>query len=290
VLHSFWPEPEGEGEIGEAELRTELGALIKHGDCILDAGMARLGLAFKSFFAPSNAIPSIVWGLVFLAVPTVISVIVGAILTLSSFEKVLLGIASLLLLVAVALGWRYQHMPIPVATTASNTVPTRANPAALAVRHHSEEPYESAVSPTDLRKRIYVGIHNPPGNPAAAHVRVEILRMEPWPRNDHGQPPTFNTPIPSRRESDANTGLTLPPGAEDYWEIATVGRDGEGNFYVQGIAAANSRHSRWHLWSFYRDEDWRLHYRAWSDNVPAVEFTLRMLVVKGDVQCRLEGT
>jgi hypothetical protein len=30
VLHSFWPEPEGEGEIGEAELRTELGALIKH--------------------------------------------------------------------------------------------------------------------------------------------------------------------------------------------------------------------------------------------------------------------
>jgi hypothetical protein len=25
--HSFWPEPESEGEMGEAELRTELGAL-----------------------------------------------------------------------------------------------------------------------------------------------------------------------------------------------------------------------------------------------------------------------
>ena len=30
ALHSFWPKPESEGEIGEAELRTELGAFIEH--------------------------------------------------------------------------------------------------------------------------------------------------------------------------------------------------------------------------------------------------------------------
>jgi hypothetical protein len=30
AVHSFWPEPESEGEIGEADLRTELGDLIEH--------------------------------------------------------------------------------------------------------------------------------------------------------------------------------------------------------------------------------------------------------------------
>jgi hypothetical protein len=29
ALHSYWPEPQGSGEIGEAELRQELGGLVE---------------------------------------------------------------------------------------------------------------------------------------------------------------------------------------------------------------------------------------------------------------------
>ncbi len=262
--------------------------------------MARLGFAFKSFFTPANAIPSIIWGLVFLAVPTVISVIGGAILTLGSLDRVLLGIASLLLLLAVALGWRYQHMPIPVAVTASHaastthitTDPTKAVVVSrLEIRQRLEEPYESVRFPGRSPELHFVGIYNPPGNPTATHVRVEYIGMEPWPKNVRDRPPDFPSIVPVKGSGDPRIGLTLYPDTEELWQVAITYPDGqgEGNFFVQGIAVSNWPHGTGHMWSFERDERWRLRLQVSADGLPTTHFQVLMEPAGDAIRCRLEG-
>lgn len=164
-------------------------------------------------------------------------------------------------------------------------------PAPLQVRHSQREPYASARFPDRPPDRHAVGICNTVGNPAATHARVEIIGIDPLPRDTRGSSPEFPAIVPMRRGGDPRMGLTLNPDNEELWDIAVAYPDGQGagDFFVQGIAAANWPLGSQALWDFHRDERWRLRYQASADNFPTTSFTVVMAVVEGVIRCQLEG-
>jgi hypothetical protein len=159
----------------------------------------------------------------------------------------------------------------------------------LQIRHRQREPYATARvrdQPPDIHS---VGIYNPTGNPGATHVRLEIMGMDPLPRNARGSPPEFPAIVPMKRGGDPRMGLTLNPDTEELWDIATASRDGGGNLFVQGIASANWPLGSRTLWDFQRDERWRLRYQASADHFPTTSFTIVLAVIDGVIHCQLEG-
>ena len=161
--------------------------------------------------------------------------------------------------------------------------------APLQVRYAQREPYATARFPGRPPDVHSVGIYNPKGNPVATHVRIEIVGMDPLPRNARGAPPEFPAIVPMKRGGDPRVGLTLNPDTEELWEIAAASSDGGGNLFVQGIASANWPLGSRSMWDFQRDERWRLRYQGSADNLPATSFTIVMEVVSGLIHCHLEG-
>lgn len=80
--------------------------------CILDAGFmrGRLLQAAKSFFQPSKVASNFAWYLIFLALPSVISVIAGAFLHLSLWERLAVGLGVVLLSLAAGILWREREL------------------------------------------------------------------------------------------------------------------------------------------------------------------------------------
>src|SRR6266568_5816463 len=72
---------------------------------------ARLLHATRDFFRPTNVATNFVWYLISLAVPSLISSVGGALLHLSTPEKVIVGVALILLFLAGGIVWREQHLP-----------------------------------------------------------------------------------------------------------------------------------------------------------------------------------
>jgi hypothetical protein len=159
----------------------------------------------------------------------------------------------------------------------------------LQIRHAQREPYATARFPMRPPDVHAVGVYNPMGNPVATHVRVEIMGMDPLPKNARGSPPEFPAIVPIKRGGDPRGGLTLNPDTEELWDIATASRDGSGNLFVQGIASANWPLGSRALWDFQRDERWRLRYQASADYFPTTSFTIVMAVVEGVIRCQVEG-
>jgi hypothetical protein len=162
--------------------------------------------------------------------------------------------------------------------------------APLHVRHEQREPYTTARFPGRPPDVHSVGIYNPRSNPVATHVRIEIVGMDPLPRNARGAPAEFPAIVPMKRGGDPRVGLTLNPDTEEIWDIATASSDGGGNLFVQGIASAHWPLGSRSMWDFQRDERWRLRYQASADNLPTTAFTIVMEVVNGLIHCQLEGS
>jgi hypothetical protein len=131
--------------------------------------------------------------------------------------------------------------------------------------------------------------YNPPNNTTATHVRVEVLGMDPPPRNPRGSPPSFPAIVPMVAGGDPRVGITLNNDREEQWTIATVSRDGAGNLFVQGIAPTYWPMGSGAMWDFQPDERWRLRYQVSADNFPPTFFTVVIAVSEGVIRCQLEG-
>jgi len=161
--------------------------------------------------------------------------------------------------------------------------------APLRVRYEQREPYTAGRFPGGPLDVHSVGIHNPPNNPTATHVRVEVLGMDPPPRNPRGSPPSFPAIVPMGAGGDPRVGITLNSDREELWTVATVSRDGGGNLFVQGIAPTYWPMGSGAMWDFQPDERWRLRYQVSADNFPPTFFTVVIAVAEGVIRCRLEG-
>ena len=95
----------------------------------------------------------------------------------------------------------------------------------LQIRHAQREPYAPARVPDQPPHVHSVGIYNPMGNAGATHVRLEIMGMDPLPRNARGSPPEFPAIVPMKRGGDPRMGLTLNPDTEgNHSSCASSGR------------------------------------------------------------------
>jgi hypothetical protein len=133
-----------------------------------------------------------------------------------------------------------------------------------------------------------IGVYNPEGQPAATHVRVELVALTPYPRHVAQYPPVIPFAVPMVNGGDEHIGLTLPPGREELWRIGYAGSGSDGTISVGQIAAADLRW-RGLTWRFDPDERWRLVYQIVSDNRPQVDFSLIVTADDGVLRCQLEG-
>ena len=168
----------------------------------------------------------------------------------------------------------------------------KPTPAPLQLRHEQREPYLVARWPERPPDMHYIGIYNPPGNPAITRVLVEIQGMDPLATDFHGRgSPEFPAAVPRKTGGDPRTGLTLNPDTEELWEIATAYPDGqgEGNFFVQGIALPAWPFGRNEMLVFKRGDRWRLHFQVSADGLASQSFDVLMEDIGDAIRCHVEG-
>jgi len=154
------------------------------------------------------------------------------------------------------------------------------------------EPHYEQIAPYRLPNANMIhhriGIRNPSGNPEAVGVRVQWIEMSPRPRTDLGFPPVIPLAVPMRAGGDPNIGISLPPGQEELWVIATTATDENGAMTV-GVFGPDR--IGWHgtPWYFELHDRWRFTYRIMADVVPGRAFSVVMNAVDGGIRCDLEG-
>jgi hypothetical protein len=155
---------------------------------------------------------------------------------------------------------------------------------ALEPRYLQREPYR-LPNASMIHHRI--GIRNPQGNPEAVSVRLQWIEMSPRPRTDLGYPPVIPQAVPMQAGGDPAIGITLPPGQEELWVIATTATDEHSGMTV-GVFGPNR--FGWHgtPWLFEPHDRWRFTYRIVADNVPGKKFSVVMHAADGQIRCDLE--
>lgn len=155
----------------------------------------------------------------------------------------------------------------------------------LEPRYLQREPYR-LPNANMIHHRI--GIRNPPGNPEAVSVRLQWIDMSPRPHTDLGYPPVIPQAVPMQAGGDPTIGITLPPGQEELWVIATTATDEHG---VMTVGVFGPRRFGWHgtPWQFEPRDRWRFTYRIVADSVTGRTISVVMHAVDGQVRCELEG-
>jgi hypothetical protein len=87
---------------------------------------------------------------------------------------------------------------------------------------------------------------------------------------------------------DPSIGISLPPGQEELWLIATTATDANG---VITVGTFGPHRPGWHgtPWYFEPHERRRFTYRIVADNMTPVTFSIVMSAVDGHIRCDLEG-
>lgn len=167
---------------------------------------------------------------------------------------------------------------------------TTSVPRALQPIYLQREPYRQP-NRNSFAVEHRVGIRNPPANPQAASVRLEWTDMAPRPATEGGFPPILPPqPVPRLNGGDPRIGVTLPPGREDRWVIATAATATDGTILV-GAFSQDSMGGQFRglLWRFEPGKLWRFTYRIVADNQSPVEFSVTMTAVDGQIRCDLEA-
>jgi hypothetical protein len=188
------------------------------------------------------------------------------------------------------LRWRIRHNrlqgQLDEAEARLNAPPAvEPGPAALQPYYNQSPPYRL---PNEHMLHHRIGIRNPAGNPTAHGVRLQWTGVSPRPRIDLGYPPVTPQAVPMVAGGDPAIGISLPPGQEELWLIATTATDTEGTMTV---GTFGPRRPGWHgtPWYFEPHERWRFTYRIVADNLPPVAFSAVMTAANGQIQCELEG-
>ncbi len=174
------------------------------------------------------------------------------------------------------------QQPSTVAKATSGTAQAPLQP-----RYEQREPY--VREPVAAFMSVHrIGIYNPNKNKTATSVRLRWIEMSPRPRTNLGYPPTIPSAVPMLQGGDANIGISLPPGQEELWVIASTGTGGDGTMSA-GVFSPEYRPWWGTPWQFKPDDRWRLMYRIVADNLPDVTFSIVMTAVEGHIRCDLEG-
>ena len=175
---------------------------------------------------------------------------------------------------------------------ARNTPLPMAEPEPRALRpvYRQREPYRQ---PDEIGIAVEhrLGIRNPSGNSPVTGVRLEWTEMAPRPTTEGGYPPVVPPqPVPRLEGGDPGIGITLPPGHEEFWVIATTTTSSDGSMRV-GMFSQGSMAGRFRgmLWRFDPGKRWRLTYRIVADKQAPVEFSVVMTAVDGQVRCDVES-
>jgi hypothetical protein len=150
--------------------------------------------------------------------------------------------------------WRIRHNrlqgKLDEAEARLNAPPAvEPGPAALQPHYEQSPPYRL---PNEHMLHHRIGIRNPAGNPTAHRVRLQWAGMSPQPRIDLGYPPVTPQAVPMVAGGDPAIGISLPPGQEELWLIATTATDSEGTMTVGtfgprrlGAESLNARGGSW---------------------------------------------
>jgi hypothetical protein len=157
----------------------------------------------------------------------------------------------------------------------------------LEPRYLQREPYRQ---PNDFAVEHRVGIRNPAGNPEMTGVRLEWTEMFPRPANQWGYssviPPE---PVPRLLGGNPASAISLPPGREELWEIATTVTGADGTMSA-GVFSRGSMGGQWRgmQWQFPPGDRWRFTFQITADKLPVSTFSIVMTAVNGQIMCELQ--
>jgi hypothetical protein len=133
-----------------------------------------------------------------------------------------------------------------------------------------------------------LGVSNPPGGSSADRVRVHLVGMAPFPRNDGGHAPVIPYAVPLLAGGNENVGIAIPPGREEMWRLGYTATGGDGAMNAGQFADYDQRW-RGLPWRLEPDEHWRLVYHIVADGRPDVEFSIVIADEGGRIRCDLDG-
>ena len=133
-----------------------------------------------------------------------------------------------------------------------------------------------------------LGVSNPARGSSADRVRVHLVSMAPFPKNDGGRSPVIPYAVPLLSGGNENVGISLPPGREEMWVLgySATGSDGSMN---AGKFSDYDQKWRGLPWRLEPDERWRLVYHIVADGRADVEFSIVIAAEGGRIRCDLDG-
>jgi len=158
----------------------------------------------------------------------------------------------------------------------------------LQPRYSQSEPYRHPQGDSDWIIEHRLGVFNP-GSQVADRVRVELARMEPYPRHVHnGYDPVIPYVVPLLTGGNESVGTTLQAGTEELWKLGYTATGSTGIMNAGGFAVEDQKW-RGTPWAVDSDERWRLFYRVVARDRPDVDFSIVVYADGGHLRCQLEG-
>lgn len=134
-----------------------------------------------------------------------------------------------------------------------------------------------------------IGVRNTSRSQTATHVRLNLVAMEPLPRNQQFVGPVIPCPVPLPGGGDVTIGITIPPSQEELWKIGSSMAGNDGGLSLAGFAVRPERADLF-TWQFEPDERCRVSYQIVADQAPdGIPFSVVLTAVNGLLQCVLEG-
>lgn len=152
------------------------------------------------------------------------------------------------------------------------------------IRRQQQNPYVLQMRADDSLSEHRIGVFTPPGSKRAAHVRVEIIKVQPHPRDDGGSP-SVPKQIRELGMVGGIAGITIMPGQEQLYVLGTTETDANGVTRAPDFTAVPPGTPL--VWTLGPKERWVLHCRVTSDERRARKFKVVISARSGHLRIDL---